>query len=241
MAQFETTKWSIVRKAQDPDSGEARKAYAYLCQTYWSPLYAFVRRKGYSHDDARDLTQELLTRIVEKRALRSVDPERGRLRTYLLASMAHLLSDEVEKRRARKRIPPDLIISIDASDAARRYVQLPDAGLTAEQLYDRDWAMTVLRAGFEALRAQYAKNGKSEDFDLYSPYLTTGQDGEPYAELSARTGREVSAIKSGVHRLRARYREEIQRQVADTVASQDEFEAEMNYLLNVFARPPSSA
>jgi RNA polymerase sigma-70 factor (ECF subfamily) len=237
MAQFETTRWSIVRKAQDPDSGEARKAYVYLCQTYWSPLYAFVRRKGYSHDDARDFTQELLTRIVERRALRGVDPERGRLRTYLLAAMAHLLSDEEERLHAKKRIPQDRIISIDASEAARRYSQLPDAGLTAEQLYDRDWAMTVLRAAFEALRTHYAKNDKSEDFDLYSSYLTTGQDFEPYAELSARTGREVSAIKSGVRRLRARYREEIRRQVADTVASQDEFEVEMNYLLNVFARP----
>lgn len=233
MNSFETTRWSIIRKAGSPGSDGAHDAYVHLCSTYWSPLYAFLRRRGYEPDDARDLVQEFLTRLLEREALSKVDPEKGKFRTFLLACLNNLLKDEWAKENTQKRIPKGAIIRLDAAEAERLYGQTPSYQLTPEQLFDREWAMSILRNALNALRDEHRRNGKLDQFNALAPYLTAGANSVPYAELSQRIQKDVNAIKAAVHRLRARYREAIRDQIAETVASNDDLEEELRYMLSV--------
>ncbi len=142
--RFETTHWSLVLAARDRDTPEAEAALADLCAAYWYPLYAFVRRKGHDPEHAADLTQEFFARLLEKDYLRSVDRSRGRFRSFLLAACSHFLANERDRERARKRGGGRPPVSIDVRDAEGRYLAEPSHGLTAERLFERRWALTLL-------------------------------------------------------------------------------------------------
>ena len=237
MGQFETTRWGIIMRAKDPDSKESRSAYVHLCIHYWRPLYSFARRSGCDPEDARDLVQEFMGRLWERQSLQGVDPSKGKFRTFLLTSMSNLLKDERAKQSAKKRIPKEVIVPIDVTDAEDYYQLLLSNHLSPERSFDREWIMAILHDGYESLKQDFERRGKSEHFEAFSPYITADDDRVPYAELSKRIGKSSSAIKSAVYRLRARYQSEIRRRVADTVSSDEDFESEISYLLNLFDEP----
>lgn len=237
---FETTRWSLVYAAGGSNSQEARQALEQLCTKYWRPLYHFAQRRGLRPDLAQDMTQEFFLHLLDKQALNKLDHKKGKFRTFLLTSFTNMLNNEWDKQQAQKRNPgkPLLPLSVFREnvpfDAARAAKSDP------ELVFDREWAMTVVRDALEALRARYDDEGKLELLQALTPYLTAGQEARPYAELSAQLGVTTNAVKVAVHRARKRYREEIRRQIAQTVRSQEELDEELKHLLNVLSNTSSA-
>jgi RNA polymerase sigma-70 factor (ECF subfamily) len=224
---FHTTRWSVVVSARGDRSG-TRVALENLCQAYWHPLYAFVRRQGMSGHDAQDLTQEFFARLLEKGWLGEVNRERGRFRSWLLASMKHFLANEWEKGRTKKRGGGAVLFSFDELDAESRLLHEP-ATDSAEKIYDRRWAMTLLDQVMARLRTEMAGAGKMAQFEALKFSLTGEKDA--YAEVGARLAMSEGAVKVAVHRLRERYRVLLRAEIAETVAGPEEIEDELRALL----------
>lgn len=230
LARFETTCWSRILTARDPESSRAEEALAELCRAYWYPLYAFIRRKGYAPEEAADLTQDLFAGLLERDDLRSVEPALGRFRTFLLACCCHLLANRRARANRLKRGGGRGFVSIDAAEAEARYHLEPAGGLTPEQLFDRRWALTLLADALEGVRLDYADAGKAALFDRLKPALMGEPLDAPYAAIAAELGSTEGAIQVAVHRLRARYREAIRERIARTVDSPDRVEDEIGDL-----------
>lgn len=226
---FATTRWSIVLAARAPAEDAGGAALATLCRSYWYPLYAFVRRQGLGEHDAQDLTQEFFARLLEKGWLGGVERERGRFRSWLLASMKHFLANEWDKSRAKKRGGGVATISFDAMSAETRFRHEPADTETAEKLYDRRWALTLLDQVLARLREEMSAAGKLDLFEALKFSLTGGRTA--YAEVAAALGMSEGAVKVAVHRLRERYRELIRAEIAETVATPAEVEDELRHLL----------
>ncbi len=233
---FVTTRWSQVAAAGRPtDSTHTRAALEQLCQTYWYPIYAFVRRAGNAPHDAQDLTQEFFARLLERNALGAADRERGRFRSFLLATLKNFLRDEWDKLRAQKRGGGQAVISLDAGDAESRYALEPVDTLTADRIFERRWAMLLLDRAVERLRAEHEEAGKLGQFEVLKATLTGARESQPYSELAASLGLSEGAVKVAVHRLRQRYREVIRAEIAETVASEAELEEELRHIIAALA------
>ena len=224
---FTATRWSVVLAA----AGEADSALAVLCRAYWFPLYAFVRRQGVSPPDAEDLTQGFFTHLLGKGALASVDRGKGRFRTFLLASLKHYLADQRDRAAAQKRGGGKSPISLDACSAEERYAVEPRHELSPDRLFDRRWALAVIEQALERLRHEYAVGGKETLFSELKPLLTAPGEARPYAEIGATLGMNEGAVKVAVHRLRQRYGAALRAEIAETVESPSEVDAELRYLL----------
>jgi RNA polymerase sigma factor (sigma-70 family) len=225
---FASTRWSVVLAAGG-STPAARDALAILCRLYWYPLYAFVRREGKSADDALDLTQEFFARLIEKEWLDGVSPERGRFRSWLLAAMKHFLAKEWRDAQRLKRGGGVTLVPLDPGDAEERYAHEPAADLlTADQIYDRRWALDVLDRGMVRLKTECEAAGKAAHFEALKFCLT----GEKVAlsDVAARLGSTEGAVKVAVHRLRERYRELIRAEIAETVDGPEKVEAELQEL-----------
>ena len=220
----------MVLEAGGADAAVARQALAELCQTYWLPIYTYIRRRGSSPHDAQDLTQEFFARLLEQNLVAAADPGRGRFRSFLLGALNHFLAKEWRKGRAQKRGGHLQIVEL--GDAELRYGSEP---VTPEQQFERKWAVTLLDAVLERLRAEFADENRPERFELLRPFLLGDREGEPYAVIASRLGMSDGAIKVAVHRLRCRYRRLLREEVARTVAAPDQVEAEMRHLLAVLA------
>lgn len=229
---FVTTHWSVVLTAGRHDTTRARDALARLCQTYWHPLYAYVRRLGHSPHDAQDLTQEFFARLLAKNYLADADESRGRFRSFLLASLKHFLANEWDKASAQKRGGGQLPISIDVAAAETSCHFEPADPTTAEKIYERRWALTLLDRVLRRLREEYVRDGKEKLFEQLKPTLTEASRSVAYAEIARRLDTTEGAVKVAVHRLRHRYRELLRAEIADTVASPEEVEDELR---NLFA------
>jgi RNA polymerase sigma factor (sigma-70 family) len=234
--EFATTQWSLVVAAR-PDEvsrSRARKAIEQLCRTYWYPLYAFVRYRGYSSDEAQDLTQSFFARIIETRGFASADPERGRFRSYLLGAMKNFMANEWHRARAQKRGGGVTFLDLDALDPEARYALEsvpstdPDAG------FDRKWAQETLARAMEKLRAESEARGKGELFERLEGSLTG--DEPVRSETAARLGMTDGAVKVAVHRLRQRYREFLRAEIAETVTDPSDVDVEMRHLVAVLRR-----
>ena len=210
------------------DSSGAHASLAKLCEAYWFPLYAFVRRQGMSEHDAQDLTQEFFARLLEKGWLNGVDRERGRFRSWLLASMKHFLTNEWARLRTQKRGGGTAVFSFDELDAERRLLHEP-ATDSAEKIYDRRWAMTLLDHVMARLRAEMAGGGKLAHFEALK-FCLTGEK-SAYAEVGARLAMSEGAVKVAVHRMRERYRALLRAEIAETVAGPEEIEEELRALM----------
>ncbi len=230
--RFHTTNWSLVLAAGNKRTPEGREALGNLCQAYWYPLYAFVRRMGYEPDQAADLTQAYFLRILEKDYLREVRQEDGRFRSFLLASLKHFLANEWDKAHAQKRGGGELHLSLDTDKAERRYLVEPADGLTPEKLYERQWAKRLLKRVYDRLVLELTKAGKTDQLEQFKPYLLGEEPQLPYKLAAEELGTSEGAVKTGVHRLRRRFGQVLRDEVADTVASEDQVEAEIRYLLN---------
>lgn len=227
---FATTHWSVVLAAGKHDTVSAEVALEKLCSSYWYPLYAYVRKRGISPHDAQDLTQAFFASIMEKQSLANVDPQRGRFRSFLIGAMNHFLASEWRKSQAQKRGGGNLMLSLDLAMAEQRLELEPADFNTPDQTFDKAWAAAVLENVLQALEAEYQLQKKELLFQTLKQTLTGSRDAQPYSELAQRLDMNEGAVKTAVHRLRKRYRELLQTEVANTVGSAGEVEDEMRYL-----------
>jgi RNA polymerase sigma-70 factor (ECF subfamily) len=236
-AQFATTRWSVVLHAGrgGAAASSARDALARLCQTYWFPLYAHVRRRGFSPHDAEDLTQDFFARLLTRGTIAQANPARGRFRAFIVTALNHFLADAWDRAHAEKRGGAQERLPLDLTDAEGRFAQVADPAAPPDRMFDREWALAVLRQVLAQLESEYAAAGKAPLFALLKPTLTGAREAQPYAELAARLGRNENAVKVAVHRLRQRYRALLQAEIADTVATEEEANAEMRVLLQALA------
>jgi RNA polymerase sigma-70 factor (ECF subfamily) len=230
-AQFDTTRWSLVLSAAHRSSAESDAALETLCRAYWYPLYVYARRRGYSSEDASDLTQEFFARLLEKRLVASADRSTGRFRSFLLASLKHFLANEWDKARAQRRGGGHAPISIDARAAEGSYRLEPAHDLTAERIYERRWALTLLEQVLRRLRAEYVGSGKEDLFESLKAALIEPGQAASYRELGHILGMSEGAVKVAVHRLRRRYRDLLVDEIAETVASRSDVDEELRTLL----------
>jgi RNA polymerase sigma factor (sigma-70 family) len=229
-AIFVTTHWSVVLAAGRNDTTRSRDALARLCNTYWYPLYSYVRRRGYSAHDAQDLTQEFFARILEKHSLNAADPERGSFRSFILTALNNFLAQEWEKSRAQKRGGRAETFSLDLAQAEQRYDLEPASEATPDKDFDKKWALALLESVMLRLEAEYKADAKPELFAALKQTLAGSRESQPYGDLAKHLNTTEANIKVAVHRLRKRYRELLQAEIANTVHSPDDVKEEMRHL-----------
>lgn len=227
---FASTRWSLVAAAGKSSSAESAKALAALCETYWYPLYAYVRRRGHDAHEAQDLTQEFFATLLDKKSLKAADRERGKFRTFLLASLKNFLANAWRKEQAQKRGGGKLPVSLDFSAGENRYSLEPSHELTPERIYERRWALTLLEAALSKLREEFVSGGKEDLFEALKGCLGGEASTEPYADIAARLGTTEGALKTAAHRLRRRCRELLRAEIAQTVASEEDVDEELRQL-----------
>lgn len=228
--QFDTTHWSVVNAAGDVRSPQSAAALEKLCRTYWPPLYAFIRRQGHTEEDAQDLTQEFFARLLERNEFESVDPRKGKFRTFLLAALTHFLSNQRDRERAAKRGGGQKIISLDEIKSEQLRHLEPASELSPDKLFDARWAMTVLEQALSELRRELAADGKASHFDELKGFLTADPGGGDYSNAATRLAATPQTVAVTVFRLRQRYRELVRAEVAHTVCSPLEVDEEMRHL-----------
>jgi RNA polymerase sigma-70 factor (ECF subfamily) len=206
-----------------------------LCQSYWRPIYAYIRRHGHDPHAAEDLTQALFATLVEPGAMAGLERDKGKFRAFLLASCRHFLGHQREYDRAAKRGGGKHVLSIDARDAEGRYLREPADQLTPEAQFVRRWAIALLEGVLEDLRGEYTRSGKSELFDALKSTLTGDPRAPRHAEIAGRLGMTESAVQVAVHRLRTRYRAALRARIAPTVAGPADIDAEIRDLFAALA------
>jgi RNA polymerase sigma-70 factor (ECF subfamily) len=234
-AAFVTTHWSVVRRASASDTPHAQAALEKLCQTYWYPLYAYVRRRGYSPEDAQDLTQAFFVRLLELRSLANADPSLGRFRSFLLGALSHFLASEWKRARAQRRGGGRQILSLDWAAAERRLDLEPADRATPDKAFDKQWATALLDEVLKQLEEEYLAEGSAAVFQALKQTLAVRREVQPYADLARELRMSEGAVKVAVHRLRKRYRALLQSEIARTVASPEEVKEEMAYLFRAIA------
>lgn len=219
---FATTRWSMVLTAGQPGSAAATQALAELCQNYWYPLYATLRRRGTLAADAEDVVQGFFTHLIEKQAIGVAAPNRGRFRSFLLTALDHFATHEWEKTKAQKRGGGRALLSLDFQAGEDRYCHEPADRWSPEKLFDRLWALALLERVMNRLRQEHVEKGKGEQFEEMKEHLVPNRTG-----LDNKDG----ALRVAVHRLRKRYRELLKEEIAQTLASTQETDDEINVLL----------
>jgi RNA polymerase sigma-70 factor (ECF subfamily) len=232
-AQFATTHWSVVLAAGDPGSSESREALETLCRTYWYPLYAFVRRQGYSPHDTEDLLQGFYARFLEKHYLADVDQKRGRFRSFLLGALKHHLANEWDRAKAVRRGGRVEFLPLEDDAAESRYWEEPASELTPEKLYEQRWACVLLERVTERLQRDFDASGESPLFEILKGFLQGEDRSASYAELALRLGLREGALKMRVQRLRLRFQRFLREEIAHTVTRPEEVEDEIRYLFSV--------
>jgi RNA polymerase sigma-70 factor (ECF subfamily) len=229
------TRWTVVlAAARQDDAAPAMRALTELCQTYWPPLYAYIRRQGRDAHEAEDLTQEFFARLLAKNYLADADPGKGKFRSFLLASLKHFLANERDRAGAQKRGGGRTILALDGlSDAERNQIEPLDA-LSPDKAFDRQWAHTLLDHALKRLRAEYAAAGREPFFDALKQFLTGDAPAQSHAAIGAQCAMSEGAVKVAVHRLRRRYRELLREEVAQTVADPAQIEPEIRDLFAAF-------
>jgi len=232
---FATTHWSVVLKAGDSDPDQARSALSLLCEGYWYPLYAYLRRRGEEPEAARDLTQGFFTDLLRRGDVRAVDPERGRFRAFLLTALKNFAANERERESALKRGGDQAHLSFDFRAAEDRYKLEPRDDRTPERLFEAQWARELLDRAVDGLRAEYLEEGKRELFDRLVPCLAGDLEAQPHAEIAAGLEMTAGAVKAAAHRLRQRFRARLHAEIAQTVADPKDVEDELRALFAALA------
>jgi RNA polymerase sigma-70 factor (ECF subfamily) len=235
-ASLPNTHWSVVLAAGQASNPAAQAALEQLCRVYWYPLYVYVRRRGYSPEDAQDLTQSFFERLLERDLLADLRPTGARFRSYLLHAMKNLLASEWVRAHADKRGGRRAILSLDELGAEARFA--PEAGETEapDAAFERRWAGTVLQSALERLRQEQVANGKQAEFEVLANCLTGAAPGQPYATIAVQLGMTEAAVKMTIHRLRKRYGEILRLEVAQTVLTPGEVDEELRHLLTALAQ-----
>jgi RNA polymerase sigma-70 factor (ECF subfamily) len=233
--RFRTTHWSVVLAAGQGPSPDGRDALASLCQMYWYPVYAYIRRRGHSPDDAQDVAQAFFARLLEKNIAGKADRNRGKFRSFLLASLRHFLANEWRRARAQVRGHGRVVLSLDLATGEDRYALEPAHELTPEKIYERRWALTLLDQTVAKLRDEFATRGKLEQFEHLKAYLGGDPSTAPYAQIASELGTTEGAVKVAVHRLRQRCRELLRAAIAETVSGQEDIDEELRELFEAVA------
>lgn len=231
--RFATTQWSLVLAAGGLGSAEAEAALERLCSLYWYPVFAFVRRRGYPTDEAEDLTQAFFTRLIEKHDVATADRDRGRFRTFLLTACDHFLLNERDRALAIKRGGGRVMIPLDTAATEERYQRSLGHEETPEQLYDRQWCLTLLASVLDTVRDEYREAGSDSTFDRLRGFLTMDDTAGSHADAASDLQMTAGAVKVAVHRLRRRYRDTLLRIVAETVDSGEAVADEIRYLMKI--------
>jgi RNA polymerase sigma factor (sigma-70 family) len=229
---FTTTHWSVVLEAQG-ESPAAQEALEKLCRMYWRPLYGFVRRQGVSAEDAQDLTQGFFALLLERRDLRSVRKEKGRLRSYLLSALKHFLTDEHRRAMAIKRGKGERLIPLEELRTEERSGPEPADSLTAERIYERRWASTVLERVLSRLEDKYRTRGNAALFDSFNQLLGDEPGAPSQADIAVQLGMTENAVTQAFYRFRQSYQSLLREEIAHTVATPGDIENELCYLIAV--------
>jgi RNA polymerase sigma-70 factor (ECF subfamily) len=228
--RFGTTNWTLIAAAQGVDRPEARQALADLCAVYWYPLYAYLRQKGYPADRAQDLTQGFFASLLAHDFLAEIAPEKGKFRSFLLRSLQNYLANQHVRDHAGKRGRGHATLSIDLPDAEGRYAYEPSHALTAERLFERRWALTLLERALDQLGAEMAGSQKGPIFERLGPALMGEGEAASYAQVAAELAMTEGAVKVAAYRLRRRFRELVRDEVARTVERPEEVDDEIHAL-----------
>lgn len=231
-AAFATTRWSLVLAARQKESVASSRALAELCEAYWYPLYAFVRRSGHDVDAAQDLTQAFFAKLLERHDLEVADRERGRFRTFLLTALQNFIRNEWRKGQRKKRGGGVETLSIDLDRGEKSYRLEPTDGVTPEKVYERRWALTVLEHTLAKLKSEYEESGRAEIFAALHDSIAAGHPRLPYSELAKELGKSEGALRTAVSRLRSRYRELLRQEIGETVGGSGEVDAELQALFS---------
>ncbi len=234
-SSFETTSWSLVRRAAARSCAEGEKALAALCLQYWSPVYLYIRRRGFSADEAADLTQGFFARLMEKGTLRAADPEKGRFRTFLLVACRNFLTNEHDRMSARKRGGGIPSLSLNFKDAEDRYHAEPSHGLTAERLFERQWALEMISRSLQQLEDECKSAGRGPLFDALKPGLSGLGESVPASTAAASLGMSEAAVRKASQRLRQRFGQILRTRIADTLDGPEDLEDEIRALFLALA------
>jgi RNA polymerase sigma-70 factor (ECF subfamily) len=232
---FPNTRWSVVLAATQRPSPESATALEAICQAYWYPLYAYVRRCGQSRHDAQDLTQEFFCHLLEKRWLDSADREKGTLRIFLIAALKHFMSNEWRRASAQRRGGGLAQVQFDTAFAESRYAADKPATLAADETFDRQWALTLLDLTLNRLETEFVAVGKPGDFAALKECLMAERGAIDYAAIAKQLGVNEGAARVGVHRLRKRFREIYREEISQTLADRTDLEAELHHLAAALA------
>jgi len=234
---FATTRWTLVMRARG-DAPEARAALGDLCESYWTPVFRFLRREGRDEDQARDLTQEFFCRLLSRGGIEKVDPNQGRFRSYLLGALKHFLSDLKRSQGRQKRGGDAVVESIDSGGGTGTSLgmQFPDPGATVPDAYfDHQWALAVMERALGTVQSRFDVSGKERQFDVLKPWLIGDTDNLSQAEAADQIGMTIGAVKVAVHRLRRSFRDAVQSEIAQTVDSPEEIAEELRYLIEMLS------
>lgn len=231
-SEFATTHWSLILQAVEVETDDGSEALNQLCQQYWYPVYAYLRRKGIAAATAEDLTQAFFHFLLEKKSLEQVDRNRGRFRSFLLTSVRNFLNNYYRQQQALKR-RHEHWLSIDCGKGEERFQYEPVSTMTPEQNFDRAWAMTLLESVIRELDEYYTRNGKQVLFQRLLPVLTRDNHPQTYADLASELGKSESAIKVTVHRMREKSEQILRQKIAPTVNDPAEIDAEIAELFAI--------
>lgn len=233
--RFATTHWSVISAAGKSSSPQQKQALETLCQSYWFPLYAYLRRRGYDTHQAEDLTQAFFAHILEKKDLQTADPKYGKFRSFLLVRLKYFLSDQRDRAQAKKRGGGKNVLSLSIQNAEGQYALEPAIHLSPEMLFEKSWALTILERTMGRLEAEMAEKNKQKLFDCLKVYLTTDKDVIPYQDMAAELKISEGSVRVAVHRLRRRYRKLLWDEIAQTVGDEDQIDEEIGCLFAALA------
>ena len=232
---FATTHWTVVLAAGKRHTPQSDHALEELCRTYWFPLYAYVRRRGHTKEDAEDLVQAFFARFLAKNYLEGLNAERGRFRAFLLAALKHFLANEWDKSRRQKRGGGAEHLSLDWQTADTQFQVAATAEPSPDKAFDREWALALLAKVIERLQAECAADGKGKLFEQLKIFLAAGKGESAHVEVARSLGMEEGAVRVAVHRLRKRYRVLLRDAVAQTLSDPAQVDGEMQALFGAFA------
>lgn len=232
---FATTRWTVVLAAGRQATPQSTQALEELCRGYWFPLYAYVRRRGFSKEDAEDLTQAFFERFLTRNLLEGLSAERGRFRAFLLASLKNFLANEWDKSRRQKRGGQAAHLSLDWRTADTQFQLASTTEPSPDRVFDREWAVALLKKVLERLRSECAGEGRAAQFDELRVFLTAGKGARTHAEAASRLGMEETAVRVAVHRLRKRYRWLLRDEIAQTLSDPAQLEEELRALFGAFS------
>ncbi len=232
---FATTHWTVVLAAGRRSTPQADQALEQLCRTYWFPLYAYVRRRGYTNEDAEDLTQAFFTRFLARNYLAGLNAERGRFRAFLLASLKHFLINDWKKSRRQKRGGGEAPLSLDWQTADTKFQVAAANEPSPDKAFDREWALALLAKVIERLQQECEAGGKAKLFEHLKIFLTAGKEEAAQAETAKALGMEEGTVRVAVHRLRKRYRQLLRAEIAQTLTDAADVDEEMRALFGAFS------